>query len=88
MKRLFVLLLLLFSIPSFAQIWEGNGGHLIEEDKTDESYLPYDSILEGIGNNTPPSPPGPTAKIYGYRILQSNNNDIDIINFFISFLKI
>lgn len=33
MKKLFVLLLLLclFSIPSFAQIWEGNGGEFISE---------------------------------------------------------
>lgn len=59
MKKLFVILLALMICcsPSYAQIWEGEGGHQIEEGETDENCLPYDSIQEGIGISTPPEPP-------------------------------
>ena len=77
MKKLFVLLLalILCRLPSYAQIWESCGGRFIE-DKTNESYLPYESVQEGIGLNNP-TPQPITAEVYGYRILQSNNNDIE-----------
>ena len=76
MKRLIVsLLLLCLFVPSYAQLWEGEGGHLIEEGETDENCLPYETVQEGIGqreNPIPPVPPLDPNAVYTFYMPNSN----------------